>query len=253
MKCELIVISVLIIVSISNVVYGQTTPINNQTTPINNQTTSYCCLESSNQTNGFMENYTVGHGPNLTSTSNPMQNVTSPGFFKCMDSMEQNMKIKYASFDEERAKTVSKSYDKFQSEVKNDNYTFVAVSGEWKNDQVNCDVTFEHALVLFNVFNASGTQRDVTVIIDPVSYQPTGIVVEHDMPIHGGVVTMLSPLKQLQSGIKPSDVQCKPGFQLIPKYSGDSAACIKNEDVMHFVERSWVKITVIAAGFDVRQ
>lgn len=194
-------------------------------------------------------------GPSTVLAQSPIQtqNVTSPDYFKCMDSMEQNMKTKYASFDEERAKTASKSYDKFQSEVKNDNYTFVAVSGEWKNDQVNCDVTFEHALVLFNVFNASGTKRDVTVIVNPVSYQPTGIVVEHDMPTHGGVAT-LSPLKQLQSGVKLENIQCNPGFKLIPKYSGDSSACIKSYDVQHFMEsRSWGKMTVIAAGFDVRQ
>ena len=187
------------------------------------------------------------------SSNTPMSNVASPGYFKCMDSMEQNMKAKYASFDEERAKTESKNYDKFQSEVKNDNYTFIAVSEEWKNDQVNCDVTFEHALVLFKVFNATGTQRDVTVIVDPVSYQPTSIVVEHDMPIHGGVAT-LSPLKQLHSGVKPENIQCNPGFKLIPKYSGDSSVCIKIYDVQHFMEsRSWGRMTVIAAGFDVRQ
>ncbi len=179
------------------------------------------------------------------------QNATSPGYFKCMDSMEQNMKAKYALFDEKRAKTVSISYDKFQSEVKNDNYTFVAISEEWKNDQVNCDVTFEHALVLFHVFNATGIQRDVTVIIDPASYQPTGIVVEHDMPTHGGVV-ILSPSKQLQSGVKPENIQCNSGFSRVSKYSGDSSACIRNEDVKHFMEsRSWGKMTVTVADFDV--
>lgn len=62
-----------------------------------------------------------------------------------------------------------------------------------------------------------------------------------------------SPLKQLHSGIKPENIQCNPGFRLIPKYTGDSAACIKNEDVLHFVERSWVKITVTIADFDVRK
>ncbi|MDE1845411.1 MAG: hypothetical protein KGI10_08810 [Thaumarchaeota archaeon] len=186
------------------------------------------------------------------SSSAQMQNVTSPGYFKCVDSMEQIAKAKYASFDEERAKTTSISYDKFQSEVKNDNYTFVAISAEWKNDQVNCDVTFEHALVRFNVFNASGIQRDVTVIVNPTSYQPTSIVVEHDMPTHGGIV-ILSPLKQLHSGIKVEDVQCNQGFRLILKYSGDSSACIKNEDVLHFVERSWAKITVTVVDLDVRQ
>src|SRR5579885_439433 len=197
----------------------------------------------------------LGPGIVFAQSSIQTQNATSPGYFKCMDSMEQNMKAKYALFDEKRAKTASVSYDKFQSEVKNDNYTFVAVSEEWKNDQVNCDVVFEHALVRFNVFNATGIQRDVTVIIDPTSYQPTSIVVEHGMPTHGGVVTLSpSPLKQLQSGIKSGNVQCNTGFSRISKYSDDSVACVKNEDVKHFMEsRSWGKMTVTVATFDVRQ
>src|SRR5579885_334931 len=180
----------------------------------------------------------LGPGIVFAQSSIQTQNATSPGYFKCMDSMEQNMKAKYALFDEKRAKTASVSYDKFQSEVKNDNYTFVAVSEEWKNEQVNCDVVFEHALVRFNVFNATGIQRDVTVMIDPTSYQPTGIVVEHGMPTHGGVVT-LSPLKQFQSGIKPEYVKCNQDLHLIIKAEDGSFACVTIETGKHLVYRGW--------------
>jgi hypothetical protein len=97
-----------------------------------------------------------------------MQNTTST-YLKCMDNMTQNMKGKYASFDEERAKTASIGYDKFQSEIKDNHYTFRAVSQEWINVQEKCDVMFKSALMLFNVFDVSGKQRDVTVLVDPMS------------------------------------------------------------------------------------
>ncbi len=121
-----------------------------------------------------------------------MQNATSPTYFKCVDNMTQNMKTKYASFDEERAKTAAINYDKFKSEIENDNYTFRAVSQEWVNDQVNCSVTLKNVLVLFFVTDDLGKQRDVTVIIDPTSYEPQSIDVQHDVPNHGGVISNLN-------------------------------------------------------------
>jgi hypothetical protein len=101
------------------------------------------------------------------------------------------MKSKYASFDEERAKTAAINYDKFKSEIKDDKYTFRAVSQERANDQANCDATFKSALVLFFVTDTLGKQRDVTVLVDPASYKPLDIDVQYDVPTHGGVTPNL--------------------------------------------------------------
>lgn len=53
--------------------------------------------------------------------------------------------------------------------------------------------------------------------------------------------SIFSPLKQLQSGIKAENVQCKQGFVLILKNEDGSPACIKPEYVEKLIERGWAK------------
>ncbi|MGI0058367.1 MAG: hypothetical protein ACREBJ_01255, partial [Nitrosotalea sp.] len=99
-------------------------------------------------------------------------------------------------------------YDKFKSETQNDNYTFRAVSQEWINDQVNCTVTLKNMLVLFFVTDDLGKQRDVTVIIDPTSYEPQSIDVQYDVPNHGGVISNLNNQTMTENFIPfPIDLQ----------------------------------------------
>ena len=138
---------------------------------------------------GFV--FIVGTDTMSQSSYAQIQNESSATNLKCMDSITQDIKTKSESLDEERAKTAAINYDKFQSEIKNDNYTFRAVSQEWINDQVNCSVTLKNVLVLFFVTDDLGKQRDVTVIIDPTSYEPQSIDVQYDVPNHGGVISNL--------------------------------------------------------------
>ncbi|MGI0018181.1 MAG: WD40 repeat domain-containing protein [Nitrosotalea sp.] len=128
-----------------------------------------------------------GTGTIFAQTNNThIQSEIASHNFTCLDRITEIMKAKYASFDEERAKTESVNYDAFKSAVKNDTYIFHAVSQEWKDDPVKCDATLKAVLVLFSVTNASGKDRDITVIINPESYKPQGIDVQYDVPIHGG-------------------------------------------------------------------
>jgi len=125
------------------------------------------------------------------SNNTQIQNGVSPANSTCTDSIIQDIKTKYASFDEERAKTEAVNYEVFKSEVKNDKYIFRAVSQEWANNQVKCDVTFKSVLVLFIVTDSSGKDRDVTVLVNPESYKPQGIDVRYDVPTHGGNIPNL--------------------------------------------------------------
>jgi hypothetical protein len=68
---------------------------------------------------------------------------------------------------------------------------------------------------------------------------------------YGGFPTKMdSPLKQFKSGIKSEDVQCDIGFQLILKGSDNSPACVKNSDVLNFIERSWTTRTIHVENTD---
>jgi hypothetical protein len=50
---------------------------------------------------------------------------------------------------------------------------------------------------------------------------------------------ILSPLKQMQSGVSAKDVLCKEGLELIFKASDGSAACVMPSTVSNLIERGW--------------
>ncbi len=50
---------------------------------------------------------------------------------------------------------------------------------------------------------------------------------------------ILSPLKQMQSGVSAKDVLCKEGLELIFKVSDGSAACVMPSTVSKLIERGW--------------
>jgi hypothetical protein len=61
-------------------------------------------------------------------------------------------------------------------------------------------------------------------LIDPLDFHKKGL---------------LSPLKQLESGILPKDIQCKQGFVLLVKVSNNSPACVKPTTAQKLVEHRW--------------
>lgn len=50
---------------------------------------------------------------------------------------------------------------------------------------------------------------------------------------------LLSPLKQMKSGIAPEDVVCKDGYLLIMKPNGDSSACVFPKTAQVLFQRGW--------------
>lgn len=174
------------------------------------------------------------------SNNTPIQNGVRSTNSTCMDDMIQDMKTKYASFDEEQAKAEAINYESFKSEIKNDTYKFDAVSQGWTNDFAKCTVIFKNALVLFTVTDALGKERDVTVLINPESYKPQSIDVKYDVPTHGGIIaTILSPLKQLEAGTNADQVKCNQGFQLIFKQENMFPICVKPDTSKILIERGW--------------
>ena len=50
---------------------------------------------------------------------------------------------------------------------------------------------------------------------------------------------VMSPLKQMDSGVNAEDVVCKDGLELIIKASNGSAACVKPSTAQVLIERGW--------------
>lgn len=88
-------------------------------------------------------------------------------------------------------------------------------------------------------FDARKDPSDVANLIDSVisefeelsGFQST--ISEHEEQVFG-----LSPLKQLQKGIAPSDVTCASGFEILFKNDG-SPACVKPSSIQKLISRGW--------------
>ncbi len=50
---------------------------------------------------------------------------------------------------------------------------------------------------------------------------------------------MMSPRKQMDSGVNAEDVVCKEGLELIIKASNSSAACVKPSTAQVLIQRGW--------------
>lgn len=50
---------------------------------------------------------------------------------------------------------------------------------------------------------------------------------------------MMSPRKQMDSGVNAEDVVCKEGLELIIKASNGSAACVKPSTALVLIQRGW--------------
>jgi len=50
---------------------------------------------------------------------------------------------------------------------------------------------------------------------------------------------VMSPLKQMDSGVNAEDVVCKDGLELIIKASNGSAACVKPSTALVLIQRGW--------------
>ena len=52
-------------------------------------------------------------------------------------------------------------------------------------------------------------------------------------------LSLLSPLKQLKSGISPGQFSCMPGLTLVIKSEDNSPACVKSATIPKLVARGW--------------
>lgn len=78
-----------------------------------------------------------------------------------------------------------------------------------------------------------------SVMVDVL--QPGSIVMPPvDLPAKE-VLSELSPLKQLQFGVKSDDVICKEGFALAIKATTGSPACVTPETKIKLLERGWLE------------
>jgi hypothetical protein len=76
------------------------------------------------------------------------------------------------------------------------------------------------------------------------------------LPNSYGEDILLSPLKQLKSGINPDYIQCKTNYILVFKSEDDSPACVTQETSSKLIERGWEKHLIVpeaATGTSITQ
>jgi len=63
--------------------------------------------------------------------------------------------------------------------------------------------------------------------------------VEDELQVSASMGEVMSPLKQMKSGVDPKDVVCKEGLVLMLKSTDGSAACVKDSSSSKLIERGW--------------
>ena len=63
--------------------------------------------------------------------------------------------------------------------------------------------------------------------------------VEDELQVSTSMREVMSPLKQMKSGVDPKDVVCKEGLVLMLKSTDGSAACVKDLSSSKLIERGW--------------
>src|SRR5437879_2000479 len=66
------------------------------------------------------------------------------------------------------------------------------------------------------------------------------LVTISNQTIHVNAQTFLSPLKQLESGIKIQDIKCKEGLVLIIKESNVNPSCVKPTSEQRLLSHGWI-------------
>jgi hypothetical protein len=68
------------------------------------------------------------------------------------------------------------------------------------------------------------------------------VVIISNQTIHVNAQTLLSPLKQLELGIKVQDIKCKEGWILIIKESNEHSACVKPTTITRLFGHGWITL-----------
>ena len=96
-------------------------------------------------------------------------------------------------------------------------------------DSENIEVEMEDAVSTQEKAPGDDTEKKEVTLEEQISLKTT-------VPSDGQI---LSPLKQMQSGVSTKDVLCKEGLELIFKASDGSAACVMPSSVSKLIERGW--------------
>jgi len=96
-------------------------------------------------------------------------------------------------------------------------------------DSENIEVEMEDGISTKEKAPSDDSEKKEVTLEEQISLKTT-------VPSDGQI---LSPLKQMQSGVSAKDVLCKEGLELIFKVSDGSAACVIPSTVSKLIERGW--------------
>ena len=96
-------------------------------------------------------------------------------------------------------------------------------------DSENIEVEMEDAVSTQEKDPSDDTEKKEVTLEEQISLKTT-------VPGDGQI---LSPLKQMQSGVSAKDVLCNEGLELIFKVNDGSAACVMPSTVSKLIERGW--------------
>ncbi|MDE1765838.1 MAG: hypothetical protein KGI27_06130 [Thaumarchaeota archaeon] len=93
-------------------------------------------------------------------------------------------------------------------------------------------------------FHYNGGQSNPALGYQVSAKNQTGITMESNYFNSKIAVKMLSPLKQLNSGISPNNVECNQGLQLVIRNGNDKPVCVEANHIGSLYLRGWAVLPV---------
>ncbi len=120
----------------------------------------------------------IGTSSSLQDTPNPQDSSTN----SCIDKIISDIKDKYTTTDEEKAKKSASNYSISKSKI-TESYKINSVSQTWTNDPIHCTATLKNILVQY-VSDSDEPKQVITLVVDPKSYAVKDINIKEDLPVH---------------------------------------------------------------------
>ena len=168
----------------------------------------------------------------LIAKSGGAQSAAAPDYFANIEQLLEESRIQYASGNSQKALDLA-------LEAYLDNYEFleapIAEHNKALMEQIEVMMRIELANMIKDNADKSKINSHVDMILEKLG-KAKDLIEQTNTPTND---VPLSPLEQLEAGIKPSEVACEDGKVLIIKKSANTSSCVKPQTFSKLIEIGW--------------
>jgi hypothetical protein len=168
----------------------------------------------------------------LTEKSGTSENSLAPDYFANIEKLLEKSKAQYASGNTQDALDLAR-------EAYLDNYEFleapIAEHDKELMEEIEIMMRIELADMIKNNDDKSKINDRISTILEKLG-KAESLLSQADSPTNS---PSMSPIKQLEGGVEPKDVECRNDKVLIMKKFTNTSACVTPETLSRLVEIGW--------------